>query len=310
MSRFFIQPLTGEVLISRLVFWRSERRWERKQSQMFREADTVVVAHTKSGQTWLRVMLSHIFHLRYGLPSDELIQFDNFHLREPRIPKIHFTRDNRFLNLAGKTLASPSFSQRLLFLVRDPRDTAVSFWYHVKHRAKNKELYLKQIARSARKSDLFDFAMDERCGIDMLIQLFNRWLKESADFPHVHFTRYEDLRADTSTELRAILQFIGVTASSEEIDRAVSFASFENMKRLEQEKFFKSDRLGATVPGNPDSMKVRAGKVAGYAKLLSSPERDRLNSIVGERLDSRFGYGADPLLSPANLPRDGLAKQS
>jgi hypothetical protein len=274
---------------------------------MFTEADSVIVAHTKSGQTWLRAMLSHLFHLRYGVPIDELIHFDNFHRRDERIPRIYFARDARVASRSGqRVLAWPNESQNLLFLVRDPRDIAVSFYFHVKHRASDRELYLKSIAKAARESSPFDFVSQERYGIAGIVELFNRWLEESVEFPHVHYTRYEDMRVDPSGEFKGVLRFLGVPATDDEVMKAVAFGAFENMKQLELAGFFKSGRMGATVPGVANSLKVRTGEVGGYAKLMTDPQRNWMDGLVQDRLDHRFGYGARPLLiGPARLRRDG-----
>src|ERR671918_1368046 len=40
-------------------------------------ADVVVVSFGKSGRTWLRVLLSRFYQLRYGLRSSAFIGFDN-----------------------------------------------------------------------------------------------------------------------------------------------------------------------------------------------------------------------------------------
>lgn len=123
---------------------------------MYAGADLLVLSRTKSGRTWLRVMLSHLYHLRYGVPADELLNFDNLHRLDPRIPKVHFSHDTTFAHHrpAGRPLdARPK--QKLLFLVRDPRDVAVSFYHHVQRRAS---------AREAKSPSISEFVLHERYG--------------------------------------------------------------------------------------------------------------------------------------------------
>ena len=38
-------------------------------------------------------MLSHLCHRRYGVPEGELLEFDNLHRLDPRIPRVFFTHD-------------------------------------------------------------------------------------------------------------------------------------------------------------------------------------------------------------------------
>jgi hypothetical protein len=65
------------------------------------------------------------------------------------------------------------------------------------------------------------------------------------------------------------------------------------MKQLEQTAAFgRADRR--IVPGevgNPDSFKVRRGKVGGYRDYLSDEQAAELDGLVATRLSSVFGYG-------------------
>ncbi|MEZ5860804.1 MAG: hypothetical protein R3D28_17815 [Geminicoccaceae bacterium] len=62
----------------------------------FAAADVLVVSFTKSGRTWLRVLLSNYYSRRFGLSDKELIDGGNFHRQRADIPKIFFAPDLRF----------------------------------------------------------------------------------------------------------------------------------------------------------------------------------------------------------------------
>jgi len=78
--RVIIKKLTREAVVG-VNFFRSpaerlalERRLRgREEFHKLREADIVVVSFGKSGRTWLRVMLSRYYQLRYGLAQRHLI---------------------------------------------------------------------------------------------------------------------------------------------------------------------------------------------------------------------------------------------
>ena len=76
---------------TRFIIWRHNRRRAEKLLRRIRTADAAVVSVGKSGRTWLRAMLSHVYHQRYGVPESELINFDNFNARHVAIPRILFT---------------------------------------------------------------------------------------------------------------------------------------------------------------------------------------------------------------------------
>ena len=74
---------------------RIERRLRgREDFEKLARADCVVVSFGKSGRTWLRVMLSRFYQVRYGLARRHLLSFDNLHNKNSAIPKIFFTHDN------------------------------------------------------------------------------------------------------------------------------------------------------------------------------------------------------------------------
>src|SRR5690349_3869149 len=120
-------------LLERLRVRPPDDRWWRKHAQRFRQSEVLTVSHTKSGRTWLRVMMSHLYHLSYGVPVDELIRFDNFHRLNAAIPRMHFVRDTRFDRDRPDRDFGVSRGQKIIFLLRDPRDVAVSFFFQIRH---------------------------------------------------------------------------------------------------------------------------------------------------------------------------------
>ena len=116
-------------LLERLGRWRQMRRWRAKRAHMFASADLLVVSHTKSGRTWLRVMLSHVWHRTHGVPADELWAGANFHRIDPAIPILFLTHERNEPRAIRARLPELVQHKRLLLLIRDPRDVVVS-WYH------------------------------------------------------------------------------------------------------------------------------------------------------------------------------------
>jgi hypothetical protein len=76
------------------------------------------------------------------------------------------------------------------------------------------------------------------------------------------------------------------------VQQAVEFAAYDNMKKMEEDTFFKGS--GARVkPGdkdNPQSFKVRKAKVGGYRDYFSDEQCQQLEEMVAQ-LDPLFGYG-------------------
>jgi hypothetical protein len=282
----------------RLLTYLRDRRLDRKDARLtaeraakFADADVLIVSFTKSGRTWLRVLLSNLFSRRFGLSDKELLDGDNLHRQAPLVPKVYFAPDTKFpypeLGPA-KVFAAPQ--QKVVFLVRDPRDVAVSFYFHVKHRAGARELRRKKIPETARDLDVDSFVLDPQFGAARAIAYLNRWATERAGLPHTHLLHYEDLVADTTRAFTGLLEFIGQPTDPTLVAEVVDFASFESLQRKEREGFFDSDRLGQRQAGDPETGKVRQGQVGGYRDRLRPETVQALDRLVRDMLDPVYGY--------------------
>jgi hypothetical protein len=271
--------------------WRHKRRWVKRNLERQEQADALIVSHTKSGRTWLRIMISHLYHLRYGTPANEIIDFDNLHRLNPAIPRLYFNRDTRVPTFSRNNgYIKVSDDKKILFLVRDPRDVAVSFYFHVCNRASERELIRKGISLDARSLSLYQFVTDEELGIPRVIHHFNRWHDEMKNMPHTMVVKYEQLRAEPVTTLDGIMRFLDRAFEENELVKAVEFASFDSLSRKEKDGFFQSGRMRPTRPDDTGSHKVRRGKVGGYRDYFTSEENAHIDALVSDRLHSFFDY--------------------
>ncbi|UCC55108.1 MAG: sulfotransferase domain-containing protein [Gammaproteobacteria bacterium] len=278
-------------LFQSVILWRHKRRWVRRHSYQMQHADAMIISHTKSGRTWLRIMISHLYHLAYGTPATEIIDFDNLHRLNPAIPRIYFNRDTRIPAFSRNREYIPVPTDRkTLFLVRDPRDVAVSFHFHVCNRASDRELIRKGIPEQAKSLSLYDFVMDSDLGIPRVVEHYNRWHAEMQAMPHSMIARYEELHTDPVGTLARIMRFIDHEFSQDDIEKAVEFASFDSMSHKEKTGFFSSGRMQPTNAGDAGSHKVRRGKVGGYSDYFTREQNATIDALVTETLNPGFGY--------------------
>ena len=132
----------------------------------------------------------------------------------------------------------------------------------------------------------------------------NRWLAEWDRPGQLHLLRYEDARADPAATFAAALRFLRPDAEPDPaaVGRAVAIASFDNMRRLEAGDRhapgaelvadLQEEALRPCDAADPDSYKVRRGKVGGYVDYLAGPDIAFLNREL-TRLDPRYGYTPD-----------------
>lgn len=265
-----------------------------EQFKKLRRADVVFVSFGKSGRTWLRVMVSHLFRVKYGFPENAILSFDNFHNLNSAVPKTFFTHDNYIKDYTGKPASKqPFYDKPVVLMVRDPRDVAVSQFFQWKHRLKPNKVVLNNYPPRDKEISLYDFVMsDVGGGMAEVIDYMNVWAAEKDKVEKFHLVRYEDLRAQPAEQLRSLLEFIAVDASADEIDAAVEFSSFDNMKKMEGEAKFRLAG-GRMMPGdknNPDSYKVRRAKVGGYRDYFSDEEVAAIDLQLTQSLHPLFGY--------------------
>lgn len=265
-----------------------------EQFDKLERADIVVVSFGKSGRTWLRVMISHVFRVMYGLPEDAVLSFDNFHNINNAVPKIFFTHDNYIKDFTGDVQSkAPFYHKRVALLVRDPRDVAVSQFFQWKFRIKPGKVAINNYPPQASDISLFDFVMGDNGGsMQVVTNFMNLWAAEVGKMENFHLLRYEDLRARPRDELRRLLDFMHVAASDTQVDAAVNYSSYENMKKMESAQQFRlaGGRMMPRDKDNPDSFKVRKGKVGGYRDYFTDEEVAAIDRRLAETLAPLFNY--------------------
>lgn len=265
-----------------------------EQFSKLQRADIVVVSFGKSGRTWLRVMVSHLFRVMYGLPENAILGFDNFHNLNRSVPKVFFTHDNYIKDYTGDfDSKEPFYDKRVVLLARDPRDVAVSQFFQWKFRIKPTKVAINNYPPRGSDISLFDFVMGNNGGsIKAVTDYLNLWARETGKVTAFHLLRYEDLRSDTGNELRRLLDFMEVDASDADVEAAVEYSSYENMKKMEsKEQFrFSGGRMMPRDKDNPDSYKVRRAKVGGYRDYFSDEEVAAIDARLAADLDPFFNY--------------------
>ena len=280
-----------------------ERRLRGKEeARKLALSDAVVVSFGKSGRTWLRMLLSRFYQVRYGLDEAAFIGFDNLAKQNADIPRLFFTHDNYLGDFTGNTEDKSDFyGKKVVLLVRDPRDTAVSQFFQWKYRMRPGKKGLNDYPEHGSEVSIYDFVMHEGAGIPKVVRFLNGWARELEAVGEVHVVRYEDLRADTAGALGGVLRFIGETPTEEEIADCVEFASVENMRKLEEKQVFwlSGSRMRPKEKGNPNSYKVRRAKVGGYRDYFEDGQIETIETLIDRDLLPAFGYGRNESPKPA-----------
>jgi hypothetical protein len=270
-------------------------RWlrGREENRKLQLADYVLMSWGKSGRTWLRVMMSRYYQQKYAIPEQHMLGFDNYHRCNAAVPRIFFTHGNYLRNYTGNWDDKAEFyGKKIIMLVRDPRDVAVSQFFQWKYRMKRRKKALNWYPPHDADISVFDFVMNEDAGLPCIIRFFNIWAQELPKVAASIVIRYEDMRENPAAALHRIFDFLGTPGTAAEIQDAVDYAAYENMKKLEESNAFRASgaRLVPGRKGNPDSYKVRRAKVGGYRDYFDDEQLTRIETLVATTLRPDFGY--------------------
>jgi hypothetical protein len=239
-------------------------------------------------------MMSRYYQLVHGIPENVLLGFENYHRRNPVIPKIFFTHDNYIKDYTGEVDSKASFyAKKVVLMVRNPKDTAVSQYFQWQHRMRPAKKLLNQYPPHGADVSAYDFVMDPNCGLPIIIAHLNLWAREADRVEKLLVVRYEDMRSDPNKTLRRVMEFINEdSAVDSAIDGAVEYSSVENMRKLEEKNVFwlAGGRMKPGKKGDPNSYKVRRAKVGGYKDYFDASEAAEIDALVSQALSPSFGY--------------------
>ncbi|MEN8108954.1 MAG: sulfotransferase domain-containing protein [Pseudomonadota bacterium] len=285
--------------------WRvTAREWllSRLEVAIARRAGLLIIGHPKSGNTWLKVMLARLYQVRYGFKASDLIGSDELALRNKAIPRLAATNAvYSYEGAVGRILAAgapddPLRHKPVMLLARNPIDIAVSWFFQFTKRqsAHKQELINHFIEQPINRHTIgmWDFVRHSDIGLPFLIDYLNTWERNIDQLDNATIIRYEDLRTNTAATLKTIIVLMGESFSDEEIAEAVSFGSFDNLRKLETSGFFRRGGMKLRNADDPETFKVRRGKIGGYSDYFTPEQTAELEDLMLSRLSPVFGYQA------------------
>lgn len=233
--------------------------------------DIFLVSYPKSGSTWLRFMLaSYVLgekcdfrNVHDIIPDIHMNPNQCAHIARPRIIKSHMRYESTYENV--------------IFLVRDGRDVAVSYYFH------------------AQKYD----GIDQSVPFAQYLEWFNKgigieygswgshvlsWLNHAPE--RLLLVHYEDLKQQPHIELERVLTFIGLPVNTAQVTMAVEAAAFERMQSLEKDQRTFADGFKQSVS---TIRFVRKGQVGGWADYFDEQQLSHFLDVHGQAM-RRLGY--------------------
>src|SRR3981081_299219 len=218
--------------------------------------DTFIVSFPKSGNKWTRFLIAPILHpeepATFGnidrlIPESEGLTRSQF----ARIPRPRFMKSHEYFDAR---------LQKVIYIVRDPRDVAVSqFHFSRKRRRIGDDYSIEQFVTR--------FVSGETCDYGSWGENVASWLVTRQNSSDFLLLRYEDMVARTDAELTRVASFLGVPATPDLIAQSVERCSADQMRKLEGTKATAS----VTKNTRQDIPFVRAAGYGGWKASL--PEK-------------------------------------
>jgi hypothetical protein len=238
---------------------------------LIRQDDVFLVSYPKSGNTWVRFMIGNYL-------SDSPLDFSSIH---KVVPDIYFKPEQEFdlRNQSPRFIKShEQYNKKypnVIYLMRDGRDVAVSYYFQYLKFRNNNELKFEEFIDKFNKGQVGGNSWSEHV---------ESWLDNKVK--RVHLTRYEDLKVNPVGELIKILIFAKIPVDYKRVERAVELSSFNRMSKIEEvsEKdapFLKNSNLEVKF--------VREGKMKSYLNYFTEDLLSAFYENHGKLL-KRVGY--------------------
>ena len=242
-----------------------------------RPADVLVASYPRSGNLWLRFMLHEL--LLGKVTWDRVRNFAPYVGRHASAPVL-LPRDGRLVKTHEPYW--PVY-RRAINLVRDPRNSAISYY---KFLLNNGKVFVPR-------------GMDDAVAFDRFIDAYiggrldahgtwnghvESWIDaRDAGKADVLLLRYEDMRSDPVDGLSRVAQWLGLSVDRERVEGAVAATSLDAMREATRDVVPPGMRRSASP-----SPIVNNGLVEGWRAVLTEIQADRFGAFAeGLR---RLGY--------------------
>jgi len=236
--------------------------------------DVFIVSYPKSGNTWTRFLIGNLIH------QDEPVTFANV---EYLVPSIYSHPDRTLRRLPRLLKSHECFDPRyrkIIYIVRDPRDVAVSCYHY----------YIK-MGWLSETCSLHDFV--PRFLVPEFEINFGSWSDNVMSWVSMRqhtdtflFFRYEDMLRQPAAELARVASFLNIEPTPARLGRAVTLSAADRMRELEKKE---GDKWTLIKDTRKDKPFVREAKSGGWRKVLRTESVAQIEVAWGSVME-RFGY--------------------
>jgi Sulfotransferase domain len=237
--------------------------------------DLYIVSFPKSGTTWLNFIMANV-HLKMS-GREQQVSFYNIADFIPDIMQNRYLKNDILAFPGHRVIKShaemnPLYT-KIIYLIRDPRDVMVSYYW-----------FLKMLG--GWNEDLHHLIHSRAYGIEAWCRHIQGWVERTSVANRIDFIRYEDMKVDPLQVVTRIYTRLGQRVPEEILKQAIELSSFENMQKLEAEYNHGGD---FRFPGFKF---FRKGKSGDYRTEISDGDLKFINEKASRWL-SMFNYSVE-----------------
>jgi hypothetical protein len=238
--------------------------------------DSFLVGYPKSGNTWSRFLVANLL---YPNRNPNWANIDELVPSPEVMSKRHFERMQRPRVIWGVHDSFNARYKQVIYIVRDPRDVALSQYAH--HRKR------KLIEDGHPFAEFLErFLAGETNEHGSWKHNVASWIAARYGDPGFLLVRYEDMISAPEQELGRIAGFLGVKTTSHDLAKAVEQSSPDRMRRLEQEG---AEKCALTKNTRLDLPFVRTAKAGNWRSDLPEDSIALIENAWGQWM-KWFGY--------------------
>ncbi|WP_343561262.1 sulfotransferase domain-containing protein [Kiloniella sp. b19] len=272
-----------------------------------------LASYPKSGNTWMRAFLANLIadrdepldlnrigelctseangiwgngYLKKAGDNRKVSDLTNDEILELRLRfQAHMVASNRMIVPAkthnfmgahnGKPLFNMDVTQAAIYILRDPRDVALSFQHHL---GKSLDYTIDYMASDKARSE---------AAPGMIYEFYSSWSNHVESWtrnrhPKIIVLRYEDMVADPFGVFVPLAKKLGITKDEGRIKKAIEFSSFKVLQKLERE-------TGFVEQSEHNTQFFRSGKKGDWEGKLTETQQQKIEQNHG-KIMKQFKY--------------------
>ncbi|XP_067667990.1 sulfotransferase 1B1-like [Haliotis asinina] len=254
---------------------------QKVQKFELRDDDVVIAAYAKCGTHWLWEIVSMLRagNTEYNKKTKRVAmlgsgKFDELdELPSPRVLNSH---------LHFRHLPKSMMEKRIktIFIMRNPKDVCVSYYFMLNGLQNNSFEF------DGTRSEYLDLFLEGKIPGGAYADYVKDWLQVKQDHPDLPLLIlfYENLKRDPVTNIKKVVDFIGLSVSDELIAEIIEACSFKKMRTadaaLKEQAFNVSNfwKKGQQVV-------YRKGEIGDWKNWLTVAENERFDDVIQKTYD-------------------------